>query len=180
MVNALTAIRFLEAAGIGDHAAIARGLAGAWLPGRFQTVSLRGKTVVFDVGHNPDAAETICTALRQRFGEAPLCVVPGIMQDKDIAAMMPRYAAVARRIVAATPDTPRAASAATLLRHVPDTFTGEKIEAASVAEAVEAALHGPEVVVCVAVSFFTVGEAMRHRLAPYGDLRDGGLREACP
>jgi dihydrofolate synthase/folylpolyglutamate synthase len=69
---------------------IRQGLAATSLAGRFE---LRrdlntGKTVVFDVAHNPAAAQLLATGLRQFKQENPSCksisVVLAVMADKDI------------------------------------------------------------------------------------------------
>jgi dihydrofolate synthase/folylpolyglutamate synthase len=166
VTNALVALAALQEAGFGDHAAIAGGLEAARLPGRFQSAAVRGKRVIFDVGHNPDAAATFCGALKERLlRESPqlpsISIVIGIMKDKEYTAMLPHYASLARRLILARPATGRAADTAELRRAVPAGFTGECLEFRNIADAVDAAIEGPGAIVVIAGSFFTVGEAMR-------------------
>jgi dihydrofolate synthase/folylpolyglutamate synthase len=176
VTNALLAVSALHEAGIGDHAAIAKGLENARLPGRFQVVVARGKQIVFDVGHNPDSAESFCQALKYRFckreskqGLPSFCIVLGIMKDKDYAGMLPHYARLAKRLILAKPAIFRAAATADLRRFVPPDFTGACHEFQDIMGAIEAALDGPQEIVVVAGSFFTVGETMRHLgIEPYG------------
>ncbi|MBN2189160.1 MAG: bifunctional folylpolyglutamate synthase/dihydrofolate synthase [Chitinispirillaceae bacterium] len=168
--NAMLALAALKAAGLstGNTAAVESGMSAAWLPGRFQTISVRARTTVFDVGHNPDAANAFCRALRERFKAQPACLVLGIMKDKDIAGMTARYAAAARRIICTAPATERAASPETIKNMVPGTFHGEVLASATVALAVEDAFKFPEDIICIAGSFFTVGEAMTYlNVEPY-------------
>jgi dihydrofolate synthase / folylpolyglutamate synthase len=159
-VNAVLALSALKAAGFGDYRAIAEGFEKAWLPGRFQVIAVRDKLAVFDVGHNPDAAHVFCQSLQERFPGKPVCCILGIMKDKDIAGMVPHYARLAQRILCTAPATERAARPEQIKKHIPDTFKGVCEVAATVASAVEAAFTTPEQIVCVAGSFFTVGEAM--------------------
>jgi dihydrofolate synthase / folylpolyglutamate synthase len=168
--NALLALSALKAAGVsaGNAAAIEKGLAEAWLPGRFQALFVRGRVTVFDVGHNPDAAGAFCRSFRKQFMTQSVCLVLGIMKDKDIAGMLVSYAAVARRIICTAPATERAASPETIKNLVPDSFNGESSAVPTVALAVDEAFKSPEDIVCVAGSFFTVGEAMTYlNVDPY-------------
>jgi dihydrofolate synthase/folylpolyglutamate synthase len=178
VTNALLAVSAMHEAGIGDHDAIARGLENARLPGRFQVVAVRGKRIVFDVGHNPDSAMSFCRALRYRFhkGESKralpsFCIVLGIMKDKDYAGMLPHYARLAKRLLLAKPATSRAAATADLRRFVPPDFAGECHEFQDTMGAIDAALDGQQETIVVAGSFFTVGEAMRYLgIEPYDSL----------
>jgi dihydrofolate synthase / folylpolyglutamate synthase len=171
--NALLALNALDAAGIEDHGAIARGFEAAWLPGRFQILTVRKRCVVFDVGHNPDAAGAFCRELQERFNGESVCMVLGIMKDKEIAGMMPWYASVARRIILTAPATERAARPEALRENIPAGFNGECSIASTVAHAVAAAFASPEEVICIAGSFFTVGEAMTYlKIDPYSENKD--------
>ena len=175
VTNALLALAALREAGIDDHSAHARGMENARLPGRFQIVTARGREIVFDVGHNPDAAESFCRALERHIRRQSreidaqsLCIVLGIMKDKDIAGMLPHYAGLARRLILVQPAVDRAAATADLRRCVPVDFAGSCLECRDIPQAVDLALNGSEEVVVVAGSFYTVGEAMRHLgIEPY-------------
>jgi dihydrofolate synthase/folylpolyglutamate synthase len=153
--NALLALSALKAAGLtpGHTAAIGRGMAGARLPGRFQTVMVGKRPAVFDVGHNPDAAGAFCRSFRERFNGRSLCLVLGIMKDKDIAGMAAHYASVSRRIICTAPATERAASPESIKKSFPDDFPGEISVAPTVARAVEEAFASSEEVVCITGSF---------------------------
>ena len=169
LVNALLALRALEIAGFGDSARIAAGLERTRLPGRYQIETVGNRTVVFDVGHNPDASEAFCTAIDGTFGGATICFVIGIMKDKDIGRMMPEYARITRELILTAPSTERAARPEDLQRAIPDDFKGSVTIRHSVAEAVATAFESDCGVIGVAGSFFTVGEAMQHlKIDPYG------------
>jgi dihydrofolate synthase / folylpolyglutamate synthase len=168
--NALLALSALTAAGVtAEHAeAVGKGMAAARLPGRFQTIAVRDRTVVFDVGHNPDAAMTFCRTLKEQYKGQSVCLVLGIMKDKDIGGMLVYYAAAAGRIICTAPATGRAAPAETIKTMVPGTFKGRVSAASTVAAAVEEAFASKEEVIGIAGSFFTVGEAMEYlNINPY-------------
>ncbi|HAJ79082.1 MAG TPA: hypothetical protein DCO75_04860, partial [Fibrobacteres bacterium] len=96
--NAIVAIKALECAGFNDSASMADGIASTILPGRFQILELLNRIVVFDVGHNPNAAEAMADALKIRFDGLPMCFVTGIMKDKDIAGILSHYCGMATRL----------------------------------------------------------------------------------
>jgi len=101
--NAVLGLSALEVAGFTDHSCMGIGLKNAVLPGRFQVESLRSRTVVFDVGHNPDAAESFGGALQQKFSGKKICMVTGIMKDKDIAGILAAYGKFADRLILTRP-----------------------------------------------------------------------------
>lgn len=158
--NAIVAIKTLKAAGVADLQEISSAIKMAFLPGRFQMEQANGKTVVFDVGHNPDAAQSFVDTCSRRFGETPLALVVGIMKDKDMAGIFERYCREARTIYLTRPQGERSADTSLLKSNVPKWFRGVVHDVPDVAEAVKAALLSPEDVVGVTGSFFTVGEAM--------------------
>jgi dihydrofolate synthase/folylpolyglutamate synthase len=167
--NAVVAVRAAECAGFHDTSKTLDGIARTALPGRFHVAMVRGRIVIFDVGHNPAAAEAFCFALRRRYGEQTVCMVAGIMKDKDVAGVLRAYCLAASRLILTHPNIERAADGETLLRAVPADFTGRSDYIADVGKAVAAALTSQEHIVCIAGSFHTVGEAMQAlNIEPYG------------
>jgi dihydrofolate synthase / folylpolyglutamate synthase len=160
-LNAITAYSALKRAGFSDDGLIVDGIKNTFIPGRFQVIELKGHFVVFDAGHNPGAAEVLVSALRDRFAGFPLCIVTGIMKDKDISGIFKSYCSIASRLILTSPETSRAASVECLLQHVPADFRGKCESIADVGTAVSTALaRNYEKAICITGSFFTVGEAM--------------------
>jgi dihydrofolate synthase/folylpolyglutamate synthase len=170
IVNALLALCALKTAdaGFNNYQTITKGFETAWLPGRFQAVTIRNRDVIFDVGHNPDAAKAFCSSLEKILKGKSICFVLGIMKDKDIAGMMVHYAAVASRIICTAPAPERSARPETLQKHIPAVFKGTRSVVPTVASAIELAFKSTEDLICIAGSFFTVGEAMEYlKIDPY-------------
>ncbi|MEY4209749.1 MAG: hypothetical protein RLZ92_127 [Pseudomonadota bacterium] len=74
---------------------IAQGLQNAQLKGRFQFIS-GSPSILLDVGHNPQAVQTLIEHLRENFATVKIHAVFAMMKDKDIAtviAMMKPYVA---------------------------------------------------------------------------------------
>ena len=166
--NAMVAIRTLNTAGFKDLAVIAEGIGTTVLPGRFQVLQMRGKTIVFDVGHNPDAAQSFAETLTAVFPNAAPCLVIGIMKDKDAAGIFEQYCKKASRILLTRPNIDRSATTRELRAKIPAWYKGDVAEIDCVGDAVDAALASECDVVCVAGSFYTVGEGMKKLgVAPY-------------
>lgn len=73
--------------------AIVQGLQNAQLKGRFQFISGQ-PSVLLDVGHNPQAVQTLIEHLQENFSTVKIHAVFAMMKDKDIAtviAMMKLY-----------------------------------------------------------------------------------------
>jgi dihydrofolate synthase/folylpolyglutamate synthase len=155
-----------------DEAAIARGVAGAVWPGRFQALTkgplaelarARGADLWLDGAHNPHAGAALAeaaTRLAARDGR-PVTLIVGMLGRKDATGFFPHFAALAPRVFTtafsspnATPpeDLARAAAAAGL-----ETTVADGVEAA-----LEAALAGtgpaPHVIICGSLHF--VGDVL--------------------
>lgn len=158
--NALVAIKTLNAVGIDDLKKISSAMAKTFLPGRFHIEMHKGKTIVFDVGHNPDAAQSFIETCGRRFGETSMAMVIGVMKDKDLEGMLTHFCKKAKRIILTRPDVERSADTEILKSNIPAWFKGPVYEIPSVPDAVVAVLTSPEELVGIVGSFFTVGEAM--------------------
>jgi dihydrofolate synthase / folylpolyglutamate synthase len=159
--NAMVALTALAEAGFCEASKTDDGIARTAVPGRFQVVGRDGRFVVFDVGHNPAAAKAFVTALKRRFPGHPPCIIAGVMKDKDVSGVLRQYSSVASRLIVTKPKIGRAADCETLLRGIPADFRGGRDCSTDVDQAVTQALRGREEVICVAGSFYTVGEAMK-------------------
>jgi len=89
-------------------------LAELELPGRYQKLPWRGRTLVLDVAHNPSAAEYLARRLVQD-SPAPVVALIAMMKDKDRRATLAALAEqVAHWWLADLPDLPRSAGSAEL------------------------------------------------------------------
>jgi dihydrofolate synthase/folylpolyglutamate synthase len=155
--NVLLAIKAFTSAGLVIDQSVIRGVSETFLPCRFQILPFKNKTIILDVGHNPQAASMVVTEIGKRFKKSSVCMVVGIMKDKDYRAMIRKYCTVANRMIFTQPEISRAASTEMLQLsiEIKDGFNSIK----SIAEACNDALGGPEEVICITGSFHTVGEA---------------------
>ena len=96
------------------------------MPGRCQALTMRGRNLVLDVGHNPAAAEYLASWLKQHPVPGRTLALFAAMADKDLAGLLaPLRSSIDHWYPALLPDNPRAAGA-------------EQIEAALAAAAVPA------------------------------------------
>ena len=89
--------------------AIRQGLKTAQLKGRFQLIA--GKTpILLDVGHNPQAVQTLLDYLRDYFPAVGIHAVFAMMKDKDIAGVLAMMQGRVAQWYLAPLKNPRAAS----------------------------------------------------------------------
>ena len=83
----IMAVTCLQAVLPVDRAAICRGLRETHLSGRFQLIA--GETpVLLDVGHNPQAVQTLLSYLQTYFPGVKIHAVFAMMKDKDIPGVL--------------------------------------------------------------------------------------------
>lgn len=159
-VAALTALHALQLPV--SEESVRNGLVRAHLPGRFQCIERNGVEIIFDVAHNPQAAQWLAQRLRQLPPKRTLAVFE-IMQDKDVEGVV---SAVSTQIdawyVGELPDNPRAASTANLVALLREYAPDQVYASAAINEAFAAAIDVARVDDRVVVfgSFFTVAAVM--------------------
>lgn len=127
--NLALAVRAAELLGLErlDADAIARGVAGCRLPGRLESWSLPGgRRLLLDVAHNPQAVAALVRHL-EAVGEGPVDLVFGVLEDKEVEAMLPPLASRARRVVLTRPSDPRGRDPAELTEWLPAGVAAEVV-----------------------------------------------------
>ncbi|HEX2958160.1 MAG TPA: folylpolyglutamate synthase/dihydrofolate synthase family protein [Chitinispirillaceae bacterium] len=157
IANLLLAVHAFRLSGLILGKESIHALSQTLLPGRLQIVTCNNKTVVLDVGHNPQASSKLVAEIKKRYSRQTVCMVIGIMKDKDYQSMIHNYCTVADRIVFTQPEIPRAASVEALAACMNDTI--RYVTRKSVKDACNEAINGSEDIVCITGSFHTVGEA---------------------
>lgn len=158
---ALTALAQLSERFPLSQSQIKIGLTQATLPGRFQI--LPGQPVrVFDVAHNPDAAQALAATLKRQFISGTTHAVFGIMKDKDIGGVVRALKDVVDRWHVATLKTPRAASEAEILQTLHANGITAAETHADIGAAYDAvrAIAGKEDRIVVFGSFYAVGDIL--------------------
>jgi dihydrofolate synthase/folylpolyglutamate synthase len=99
---------------------IARGLARAHLPGRFERrAAPGGRTLILDGAHNPAAAARLREAVQAAFPRRTCTILFGVLDDKDVEGIVHALLRHARMIVLTRPPSPRALDPARIAPHLP-------------------------------------------------------------
>ncbi|MDO5575519.1 MAG: cyanophycin synthetase, partial [Fibrobacter sp.] len=157
--NAVMAIEAIKLAGLFDYVSVSKAIKNAYIPGRFEQVTVNGKKVIFDVGHNCQAAEMLKKNVKNYFENKKVCIVTGIMKDKDVTGVLAVYSEFADHVILTHPQVERAELPEKMLLMTNDNVRGMFSINGTVAGAVSEALSGENDIVCVCGSFYTVGEA---------------------
>ncbi len=144
-----------------DPDLVQEGLATVRVPGRLEQVPQPDQAlVVLDGAHNPSGMAVLAEAMQQSFAFERRVVILGILDDKDVEAMVASLAGVADHVVAVAPDNPRAADPERIERACATHAISCEV-AADVDEALDLALGvtRPSDGVVVTGSLYLVGEA---------------------
>ncbi len=96
-----------------SEGAIRSGLAETRWIGRFEVLSKK-PLVIYDGGHNPEGVKAFSDSLLTVLGDQKVCLVCGVLKDKDYAHMAREFARVADAVFTLTVDSPRALPAENL------------------------------------------------------------------
>ena len=161
--TALAVLEVLEPAGFAvGETDIRRGFETARWPGRMHVLS-RNPTVILDGAHNPAAMAELAASLRRSPPGRRLFLVLGILEDKNVEAMIRAVVPLANRVWYSSPAYGRAAAADRLAAAAGALGKPGAVQPdlkRALEEAVAAA--GAEDAVVVCGSLYTVGEALSH------------------
>ncbi len=169
--NAAGVLTLLESAGFEsllNADVINTALAGVLLAGRMQSIAGRW---ILDVAHNPAAASALAQALSTMpQGRAAVTVI-GMLDDKDVAAVVDPLNGLTDHWIAVTADSPRAIPANELARQISISTDRPCWIADSIEQAIERAeeLAGTNDLLLATGSFYTVGAALVILAAPGQD-----------
>ena len=147
---------------VGD--VLAEGIATASSPGRLQVVGVE-PTVIVDAAHNPDGAAALAKAMASYFTFDEVCIVLGVLDDKDARGIIEGLAPVASRFHVTRSTSPRAVDSEELGDLVAQVAGDEATVrfdelAEAVASAREWASAAPKRAVLVTGSITLIGETI--------------------
>ncbi len=158
---ALAAVEGFLGPGELDDDRIRAGFADVRSPGRLEVFAPPGAApVILDGAHNPDAARSLATALRSDFSGRRRIMVLGVLGDKDVEAIVGEILSVADEVVVTQPSCERAAPPDRLVKAA--LLLGRTVVPADdvpTALAIARRMAGPNDLVVVTGSLYTVGEA---------------------
>ena len=144
-----------------SQAHVRAGLLSACLPGRFQVFPDK-PTVILDVAHNPQAARSLAENLRAQYVSGKTYAVFGMLQDKDIAAVIATLKDQIDVWCLGSLPGPRGASAALLASLLHDMNINATHVAPDITQAYSFACRqaGENDRICVFGSFYSVAEVL--------------------
>jgi dihydrofolate synthase/folylpolyglutamate synthase len=163
---ALGTLEAMEKAGFAvTRESVYGGLEKVEWPGRLEVIQKR-PYVVLDGAHNPAGAEALSEALSQGFSYKRCFLLLGIMGDKEVERIVSILAPLSQETVLCQPKQDRAAPPERLLRAT-EAAGGKGRVIPDVAKGLDTLLSvaGSDDLICVAGSFYTIGEAKAHLLA---------------
>lgn len=139
--------------------AVREGLKNARWEGRLEIIG-EHPTIVVDCAHNPEGAKKLTQSLREFFSFKRCLLVVGIMKDKPIDEMLAELAGLADHIFLVRPDQERSEDPQELKRGLaPWPVAVDIVERIPDALNVVRAHAGPDDLICITGSIFTVAEA---------------------
>ena len=93
-----------------SDSALREGFLSAEWQGRFEVLS-EDPLVIFDGAHNPQGVEAAVESIALYFKNKKVCLVTGVLRDKDYGYIAKMLSSVADRAFTFTPDSPRALEA---------------------------------------------------------------------
>ena len=158
--NAAGVLGLLQAAGLYDAVQperVASALAQVEMPGRCEQRRSGGVDWMFDVAHNPAAADVLAGVLAE--DPRPTVAIVGTLDDKDEAGIFQALAPQVRRWIAMRAEHQRALAALELARRIANAGNCPCLIAGDAADAVRLARQtaSENDRILVTGSFFTVG-----------------------
>ena len=155
-ILALTAMEYL---GLGKREEIIEAITETSVAARMQTFKIDGKSVVFDVAHNPQAMQNLMESAAKENFKKPIGLIFGMMNDKDTKETMKFAVSIAENIFCFTPATKRAQPADYTAYDFRKLGAKNVFVCKSACEALEKAVSTDETVL-VCGSFYVVSEVM--------------------
>ena len=118
MVNCALALAAANAIAPLDATVARTALDRAWMPGRCEEISSRGRRWVVDVAHNPLGAGYLRSELRRRFPGARLIAVLGTLADKDAEGIVTALGDCVAQWILVDAPPPRGLAATALARRL--------------------------------------------------------------
>ncbi len=145
-----------------NEQAIHTALQNTYLPGRYQKIVNKANQI-FDVAHNPAAAQLLANKLKKENGSGRIIAVVAMLNDKDHAGTISPLVPLITEWYAANLNTPRGTEAKDLARVIAEKSTRNVFCFHDVLSAYEAALKSanPNDTVVVFGSFYIVAEVLR-------------------
>jgi len=161
--NLTLAVASMDASGAyKDEPSLIQGAVNASIPGRFQEIEYKGRTVVLDGAHNPDAAAVLSASLDARFGDRKVVLVTNMLAGHEPGTFFRVLMDRVKSVHVVPVDFHRATSVDKMVAELKPLFPkiqGHQTPTEGLDAAVEQA--GTNDIVLVTGTFYLVGELLR-------------------
>jgi dihydrofolate synthase/folylpolyglutamate synthase len=160
---ALSIVDRLKSRGLAiSDAKAMEGLAKTTIPGRMEMVSVSPRIIV-DGAHNAASLDALMRAIGQHIPYDSMVVIFGCCADKDVPGMLERITSGADKVIFTKVDSVRTADPEELAAQYIELYGKMAQVAPTLKEALEIANRAvtKEDLICIAGSFFLVGEAKK-------------------
>ena len=139
------------------------GLAKTTMPGRMEMLSAKPRVIV-DAAHNAASLDALMRAIGQHVPYDSMVVIFGCCADKDVTGMLDRLSSGADKVIFTRVESIRSANPDELAARYVEMYGKMAQVAPTLADALAIAYRAVtrEDLICVAGSFYLVGEAKRH------------------
>lgn len=159
MALSIAACRMLKEPRINDSS-IKKGASNVLWPGRLEHIN-KNPDIILDGAHNPDAAEKLSKHLQEYHNGNKICLIIGMMKDKDQSETLKFFSEIASRVIATESKSPRAEKAENIDAIFKKEFGVPSIPIPDIGEAIEYAVNSATIdeMICITGSLYIVGEA---------------------
>ena len=161
--NLSLAVAAMDASGaFRNNESLVKGASTASIPGRFQKVEYKGRTLLFDGAHNPDAAEVLAKSLESEFGSKNCILVTNMLAGHEPSDFYNVLRGRVKSVHVVPIDFHRATPVERMVAWLKPGF-GDVRGHATALEGLDAAVGeaNSDQVVLVTGSFYLVGELLR-------------------
>lgn len=107
--TAISTVRELRRRGLDiPEEALVKGMAEAKWKGRFEKLSEKDPLFIIDGSHNPEGIAAAIMSIKHYFGGEKVCLLTGVLRDKDHTSMARELSTVADSVFILKPPNPRA------------------------------------------------------------------------
>ena len=141
---------------------VQRGVSTATIPGRFQQIEYKGRTVLLDGAHNPDAASVLARSLDVQFGDRRYALVTNMLAGHEPQAFFEILRDRVSSVSVVPVDFHRATPVEKMVSQLESLFP-QVTGYATPLEGLDAAVANaaPDEVILVTGTFYLVGELLR-------------------
>jgi dihydrofolate synthase / folylpolyglutamate synthase len=143
--------------------AIKKGLAQAYLLGRYQRINFLGKKIILDVAHNPAASEMLAKKFTEEKQDGKILAVLGMLRDKDLEGTIAPWKKIVSKWYLGTVESPRRAEATDLANVLLQFGIDLYLVFSNIEQALNTVIAeaGEKDTIVVFGSFYTVAKALR-------------------